>query len=221
MSKREIVLDTETTGLEPTQGHKLIEIACVEIIDFTPTGKTFHSYINPQRDIPREATAVHGIVLEKLLDKPVFAKIADDFLEFIGESRLIIHNAKFDMKFINHELKLLNKEILAMERVFCTLDESRKRFPGSQANLDALCKRFNIDNSLRIKHGALLDANLLAKIYALLMSGNQASLALNTKKSTINDNTTDKVKKIYPYRSFKPTEDELKSHEEFMKKIKK
>ncbi len=173
---REIVLDTETTGLDPLQGHRLVEIGCVELVNHFPTGKTWHEYFNPGRDMPEEAFKVHGISSEFLADKPIFEELADAFLEFIGDSRLIIHNAPFDMKFLNFELKLVNRPLLSMDRVLDTLAVARRKFPGGQNNLDALCRRFKIDNSNRTLHGALLDSQLLAEVYIELIGGRQPDM---------------------------------------------
>ncbi len=175
---REIVLDTETTGFDPESGDRLVEIGCLEIVNYVPTGRTFHRYCNPERDMPEGAFAVHGLSISFLEKHPVFEAIADEFLEFIGDARLVIHNADFDMRFLNAELKRCNRPTLAKERALCTVILSRRKFPGAQASLDALCKRFEIDNSHRTKHGALLDAELLADVYLELMGGRQAGLEL-------------------------------------------
>lgn len=175
---REIILDTETTGLEPTQGHRLVEIGCVEMVHKIRTGKTFHTYLNPERDVPAEAQRVHGLSTSFLLDKPLFEEVAGALIAFIGDARLVIHNAIFDMKFVNHELTKINFPTLSMERVTDTLAIARKKYPGAQNNLDALCRRFNIDLSARTKHGALLDAELLADIYIELCGGKQVMLDL-------------------------------------------
>lgn len=180
---REIVLDTETTGMEPAEGHKLVEIGCLELINHMPTGKTWHHYINPERDIPAEATAVHGITIEAVRKKPVFSQLFTDFLDFIGDSRLVIHNAEFDMKFINAELSKVGAQKILMTRVTDTLTMARKKFPGSPANLDALCRRFGVDNSGREFHGALLDAQLLAEVYLELLGGRQHGLGLASESA--------------------------------------
>ena len=177
---REVVLDTETTGLDPAQGDRVIEIGCVELINFIPSGKTFHELIHPERDIPEEAAAIHGIRLEQLEGKPVFAGIMQSFLDFIGDDKLIIHNASFDVKFLNAELKRQEKPPIEMNRVLDTVQLARRKFPGSPASLDALCKRFQIDLSSRTKHGALLDSELLARVYLELVGGHQAPLDLAT-----------------------------------------
>ena len=175
---REIVLDTETTGLDPDSGDRIVEIGAVEILNHVPTGQVFHQYINPERDMPQEAFAVHGLSSAFLADKPVFAKIAQDFLDFVGEAQLVIHNAAFDMKFINAELGWQKMPAIPWARAVDTLDMARRRFPGAQNSLDALCRRFNVDNSGREKHGALLDSELLAEVYLELMGGRQPDLTL-------------------------------------------
>ncbi|PJB72119.1 MAG: DNA polymerase III subunit epsilon [Alphaproteobacteria bacterium CG_4_9_14_3_um_filter_47_13] len=176
---REIVLDTETTGLEPSEGHRLVEIGCVELENQVPTGKHYHQYINPERDVPAEAAAVHGLTTDILKDKPVFTEIYTDFLDFVGEDRLVIHNAPFDMKFLNAELKLVGHAPLSFKRVSDSLVTARALFPGSPASLDALCRRFNIDLSSRDLHGALLDAQLLAEVWLEMMGGRQHGLGLD------------------------------------------
>ena len=175
---REIVLDTETTGMEPSEGDRLVEIGCVEIENYIPTGRTYHQYINPERDVPAEAVAVHGLTEDFLKDKPVFSQVFDEFLDFIKGARLVIHNAEFDMKFINAELKTVGFPSIPMKDVTDTLKMAREKFPGSPANLDALCRRFGIDNTERTLHGALLDAELLAEVYLELLGGRQRGLEL-------------------------------------------
>lgn len=179
---REIVLDTETTGLDPRQGHRLVELGCIELINHIPTGRTLHHYLNPDREIEEEALAVHGLSMDKLRDMPRFAEIAGDFLDFIASDRLVIHNAEFDVGFLNAELALLGLPPIAMERATCTVKLTRRKFPGAPANLDALCRRFGIDNSSRTLHGALLDAQLLAECYVELLGGRQHGLALATER---------------------------------------
>lgn len=178
---REIVLDTETTGLDPYADHRLVEIGCIELINHMPTGQQYHQYINPQRPMPKEAFDVHGLGDDFLKDQPVFAEIVDDFLEFIGDdSLLVIHNAAFDMKFLNAELEWLSKPKIAMNRAIDTVQMARKKFPGSPVSLDALCRRFKIDNSNRTLHGALLDSDLLALVYLELLGGRQHGLLLDS-----------------------------------------
>lgn len=173
---REIVLDTETTGLDPAQGHRIVEIGCVELLNAIPTGQTFHVYIHPDRDMPEEAFRVHGISLEFLSGKPFFAEIGAAFLEFVGEAKLVAHNAEFDVRFLNAELARLDLAPIAAERVIDTLALARRKFPGASNSLDALCARFGVDASRRTKHGALLDAEILAEVYAELCGGRQAAL---------------------------------------------
>ena len=176
---REIVMDTETTGLDPTDGHRVVEIGAVELVNHLPTGRTYHQYVNPERPMPADAFRVHGLGDDFLIDKPVFARIADGFLDFIGEARLVIHNAAFDMAMLNAEFARLGRPILPMTRALDTVELARRRFPGAQVNLDALCKRFGIDNSARERHGALLDSELLAEVYLELLGGRQRGFALD------------------------------------------
>jgi DNA polymerase-3 subunit epsilon len=175
---REIVLDTETTGLDPMRGDRLVEIGCIELLNSIPSGQTFHRYLNPQRDIPAEAFAVHGLSAEFLADKPLFADVVEDFLAFLGDAPLIIHNASFDVGFINAELDRCGRSGLARERLVDTLMLARRKFVGVRNSLDDLCARFGINNSKRIKHGALLDAELLAEVYLELIEARQAKLGL-------------------------------------------
>ncbi|MDB5641805.1 MAG: polymerase subunit epsilon [Hyphomicrobiales bacterium] len=175
---REIVLDTETTGLDPSTGDRIVEIACVEIVNTVPTGETFHVFIDPQRDMPEEAFRVHGLSTDFLRGKPLFDEIADAFMTFIGDAPLVIHNAEFDMRFINAELQRCKRAPLLMDRVIDTLGLARRKHPGSPNSLDALCARYRIDNSRRTKHGALLDSELLAEVYVELVGGRQAALVL-------------------------------------------
>ncbi len=174
---REIVLDTETTGLDPVDGHRIVEIACIELFNHLPTRREFHRYVNPERDVPAEALAVHGLTAEFLATHPPFAAVADELLAFIGDDRVIIHNAEFDLKFINAELQRLGRPLFAGEHED-TLTLARKRFPGAQTNLDALCRRFGIDLSARTKHSAKLDCQLLASVYLELIGGRQPGLDL-------------------------------------------
>lgn len=183
---REIILDTETTGLDPARGDRIVEIGAVELLNHLPTGRTFHVYINPERDMPKEAEAVHGLSSAFLRDKPVFAAVAQDFLDFIGDAVLIIHNASFDMAFINAELGFLRLPSIPPERVVDTLHIARQKHPGAANSLDALCRRYGVDNSKRTKHGALLDSELLAEVYLELIGGRQTALVLEatvTKKA--------------------------------------
>ena len=175
---REIVLDTETTGLDPYQGHRLIEVGCIELVNRFPTGQTFHRYLNPQRDVPAEAFAVHGLSLEFLKDKSLFADIAAELMDFIGDAPLVAHNASFDLGFLNAELERVSLPAIARERLVDTLLLARRKYPGGSNRLDDLCQRFGIDNSRRTKHGALLDAELLAEVYLELIGARQAQLGL-------------------------------------------
>ena len=176
---REIVLDTETTGFEPTEGHRIVEIGAVELFNHLPTGNTYHQYINPERMMPKEACEVHGLGDEFLRKQPVFRAIGQAFLDFIGDSQLVIHNAAFDMKFLNHELKTVGLPEIPYPRATDTLMIARRKFPGSPASLDALCRRFGVDNSAREKHGALLDSEILAEVYLELVGGRQPDFGLN------------------------------------------
>ncbi|OYW61521.1 MAG: DNA polymerase III subunit epsilon [Rhodobacterales bacterium 12-65-15] len=177
---REIVLDTETTGLEPGEGHRIVEIGAVELINHMPTGRTYHQYLNPERAMPKEAFEVHGLGDDFLRNQPVFAKVGQAFLDFIGEAQLVIHNAAFDLKFLNHELGRVGLPTIPPARATDTVMIARSRFPGSPASLDALCRRFGIDNSMREKHGALLDSEILAEVYLELIGGRQPDLVLST-----------------------------------------
>ena len=181
---REIVFDTETTGLDPLKGDRLIEIGCVELLNSIPTGQTFHVYLDPQRDMPDEAFAVHGLSREFLTGKPLFEAVAADFLAFIADARLVAHNAEFDMRFINAELARIGRPAIGMERVVDTLALARRRHPGAPNSLDALCARYRIDNSRRTKHGALLDSEILAEVYAELCGGRQTTLGLAAEAVT-------------------------------------
>lgn len=182
---REIVLDTETTGLDPFQGHRIVEIGCVELINRIPSGATYHTYLNPERDMPPEAEAVHGLTQAFLADKPLFAEVADELLKFLADATLVIHNAGFDLAFLNAELDRCKRPILTRERSIDTLTLARRRHPGGPNRLDDLCARYGIDNSRRTKHGALLDAELLAEVYAELAGGRQARLRLVEETATI------------------------------------
>lgn len=184
---REIVLDTETTGLDPLRGDRLVEIGCVEMVNRFVTGRVFHRYMNPERAMPAEAFAVHGLSDSFLADKPLFKDVAEEFLAFIGEDALVIHNASFDTGFINAELKRVGRQPLAPDRIIDTLMMARRRHPGQQNSLDALCARYGINNAHRTKHGALLDAEILAEIYAELTGGKQSSLGLGDFASALRD----------------------------------
>lgn len=180
---REIVLDTETTGLDPAEGHRIIEIACLELINHVRTGVTFQRYVNPEREMPDDALEVHGITAAFLADKPRFAEVAEDLLAFLGAAPLVIHNAEFDLRFLNAELARFGSPPLPPERAIDTLLLARRRFPGAQASLDALCRRFEIDTSARAKHGALVDCHLLAQVYLELLGGRQPTLGLAAELS--------------------------------------
>ncbi|MDG1691513.1 MAG: DNA polymerase III subunit epsilon [Alphaproteobacteria bacterium] len=179
---REIVFDTETTGLSPKNGDRVVEIGCLELFNRLPTGETFHVYLNPERDMPSEAEAVHGLSESFLADKPLFAEVADAFLAFVGDAALIAHNASFDMRFVNAELTACGRPDLSEHEVIDTLAMARKKFPGSPASLDALCKRFNVDTSNRELHGALIDSELLAGVYLELMGGRQTGMIFEKKQ---------------------------------------
>lgn len=222
---REIALDTETTGLDPTSGHRVVEIGCVEMEGHIRTGNHFHTYINPERDMPREAENIHGLSGKFLSDKPVFRTIARAFLEFIGDAPLVIHNAAFDLKFLNYELNTLDLPLINATRATDTVLIARKMFPGSPANLDALCKRFAIDTSARTKHGALLDAELLADVYLELNGGRQSSLLgqpAATPPSPIPNPQSLEFRghTALPSRSFPPSSEELAAHKVMLEKLK-
>ena len=175
---REIVFDTETTGFEPADGHRIVEIGCVELMDHFPTGRTLQFYLNPERDIPIESQRVHGLSAEFLADKALFAHVVDEFLEFLGDSPLVIHNASFDIKFINAELKRCGRDPIPLARAVDTIEIAKRKFPGARYSLDELCKRFSVDLTARTKHGALLDAQLTAEVYLELVGGRQRGLML-------------------------------------------
>ncbi len=217
--KREIVLDTETTGLDPATGHRIVEIGCVELMGGVRTGKEFHTYLNPERDMPEEAERVHGISAKFLADKPVFAEKVDDFLEFLQDSPLVIHNAGFDMRFINAELAKLGFGPIPMERAVDTVLIARKKFPGSPASLDALCKRFNIDLSGRDKHGALLDAQLLADVYLELLGGRQAMMLLEEEVEAVSLKVAATSRVQRAPREFAIPEEELAAHGAMVEKL--
>ncbi len=225
MGIREISLDTETTGLDPYAGHRVVEIGCVEMIDHVRTENHFHVYCNPERDMPMEAERIHGISAEFLSDKPLFRTIAKSLVEFLGDSPLVIHNASFDMKFLNAELERAGFPLLPSARAIDTVTLARRMFPGSPANLDALCKRFNIDNAHRVKHGALLDAELLADVYLELKGGRQSSLGLQAEGSSkkAGDPHAAPINALHgdavPPRTFAPSEDELRAHKQLIDTI--
>ncbi len=178
---REVVIDTETTGLSPADGHRLVEIGAVEIAHQTPTGRVFHRLVNPERDVPEDAVRVHGHTAEALSDKPVFAALVEDFLAFVGDAPLVIHNAEFDIRFLNAELDRLGRAPIGLDRVIDTLALARRKHPGQQNSLDALCDRYRIDRSRRVRHGALLDAEILVEVYSELTGGRQRSLSFDDR----------------------------------------
>ena len=222
---REVVLDTETTGLDPKNGHRIIEIGCVELINHLPTGRHFHRYINPQRDVEPEASKVSGLTTEFLKSHPIFVKVVDEFLEFIGDDVLVIHNASFDMGFINAELDRLCRPLIPQSRAIDTLKIARQKFPGSPVSLDALCRRFAVDLSSRTKHGALIDSELLAQVYLELIGDRQKSMTLQSKEEggfgSITSN--DLLNRQRPYRAsrnFQVPPQDLVKHQEFISHIK-
>tara|TARA_B100001123_G_C14949901_1_gene883225 strand:- start:78 stop:749 length:672 start_codon:yes stop_codon:yes gene_type:complete len=212
---REIVLDTETTGLDPSEGHRVVEIGCIELINQIPTGEAFHTYLNPERSMTHDAFAVHGLDGEFLAKQPLFADVADAFVDFVGRSALVIHNASFDLKFINSELRLADRAGLEVEKVIDTLEMARHKFPGAPASLDALCRRFGIDNSDRTKHGALLDAELLSCVYVELIGGRQPALGLRQEPELSGAEVADQIG-ARPPRPHAPTSQELKAHASFV-----
>ena len=215
---REIVLDTETTGLDPKMGHRLVEIGAVELINHTPTGVNYQTYINPERDVDPGAQGIHGLTNEFLKQHPAFGDISAEFMSFLSDSTLIIHNAPFDLAFINMELNRLGVAPISSERVIDTLVLARKKFPGAQANLDALCRRFAIENRHRELHGALVDAALLADVYIELIGGKEPTLGLSAKKSKM---VADDTARVYQNpRSFPVSEEELELHRAFVETLK-
>ena len=213
---REVVLDTETTGLDPRSGHRIVEIGCVELINHMATGKNFHKYLNPERDIPEQASVIHGLTEEFLSSQPVFADIAEEFEAFIGDSTLVIHNAEFDLGFINAEREKISQPPIAPDRAIDTVSLARRKFPGAKANLDALCRRFKIDNSDRSLHGALKDARLLAEVYLELIGGRQQNLGLSAEERKIVEAAE---KNRRPPRPHAPTDAEQLAHAQFIEKL--
>lgn len=229
MSGREIVLDTETTGMDPVTGDRIVEIGCVELQGHVPTGRTLHLYLNPERDVPAGAVAVHGLTTEFLKKQPVFAEVVDQFIDFIAGDMLVIHNAEFDVKFLNAELKTLGFPALQPHRVLDTLKMARQKFPGSPASLDALCRRFNIDLSSRTLHGALLDSQLLAEVYLELLGGRQQGLILDTQggmtqaadsAATTTSLTPQSGAAMRPARPHHATEAEILAHSAMLEQLK-
>ena len=223
---REIALDTETTGLDPASGHRVVEIGCVEMHGHIRTGNHFHTYLNPEREMPREAENIHGLSGAFLADKPLFKTVARSFLEFIGDDPLIIHNASFDLKFLNAELNALDLPLIEFARATDTVLIARRMFPGSPANLDALCKRFSIDTSARTKHGALLDAELLADVYLELKGGRQSTLLSKPTTESSEEPVATASDVVFvghtsiPTRHFSPTLEELAAHKAMIEKLK-
>ena len=218
---REIVFDTETTGFDPTTGDKLVEIGAVELINHIPTGRTYHQYINPEREVPEEVVKVHGLTTEFLKDFPVFADVAQDWVDFVGEDGILVaHNATFDMKFINYELNKLGYQGYDWNRVVDTLEIAKNKFPGQRNNLDVLCKRFGIDNSARTFHGALLDAQLLAEVYLELLGGSEPTMDLSAsvKKSKKEDINIIKTRVYREPRLFDILESDIENHKSFLEK---
>jgi DNA polymerase III subunit epsilon len=221
---REIVLDTETTGFEPSEGHRIVEIGAVELLNHMPTGRSYHQYINPERAMPKEAFDVHGLGDDFLRDKPVFARIADAFLTFIADAPLVIHNAGFDMKFLNAEFAAIGQPALPMQRAIDTVMMARKKYPGSPASLDALCRRFGVDNTAREKHGALLDSELLAEVYLELIGGRQPDFGLSGPQTSKQTDSAEAVPEWRPAPRAQPlpsrlTADESAAHAAFIAKI--
>lgn len=218
---REIVLDTETTGLDPSQGHRVVEIGCVELINHVPTGRTWQTYFNPEREMPTEAAIVHGLKDEFLAKQPLFAEKADLFLEFIADAPLVAHNASFDIAFVNAELKQHGYDPLLNDRVIDTLPMARKMFPGAPASLDALCKRFGVDTTGRQLHGALLDARLLAEVYLELRGGRQPDLAMDAAAVVVEEQIVEeRTRTFLEPRVHAPSEEEHAAHEAFLAQIK-
>lgn len=220
---REIIFDTETTGFDPNSGDRIVEIGCLEIINGMPTGESYQQYVNPEREVPASAAKVHGLTAEFLVDHPLFADVAEAFLEFIGDSPLVAHNADFDRKFINWELEKAGFKPVAATRMIDTLVIARSKFPGAQNSLDALCKRFGVENSHRSLHGALLDCELLSGVYLELNGGRQAGLELLPGKAPAGSGAgeqADKAPKTRERRSFPPSEEELATHADFFNKLK-
>ena len=213
---KEVVLDTETTGLAVKDGHRIVEIGCIEIENLIPTQKKFHCYLNPERKVSEKALEIHGYTDNFLVDKKKFNEIADDFLEFIKEKKLIIHNAEFDLSHINNELNIIGKKPILKESVIDTLELARNKYPGSSISLDALCKRFRIDNSRRTKHTALIDCELLTKVYINLIDQKEPRLNFNNKENIINDeNFNQKIE--HSKKIVFPSEEEIQLHKKFIK----
>lgn len=230
---REVIFDTETTGLDPKTGDRMVEIGCVEMIDRVETGESYHAYYNPERDMPAAAEAVHGLSADFLSGKPLFSETADELLEFLGDAPLVAHNANFDFGFLNKELELIGRETISMDRMVDTVAIARKKHPGAKLSLDALCTRYGVDRSHRVKHGALLDAELLAQVYVELKGGRQIGLELASETQATNasghngaDQTTStsaqapQNKPRREPRAHAPNADELARHQDFVSGIK-
>mgnify|MGYP006142290315 CR=1 FL=1 len=214
----EIFLDTETTGLSVNDGHRIVEIACIETQDLTATKRIFHKIINPKRDVPDGAFKIHGFSTDFLKNKETFNEVADEFLEFIKDKKIIIHNAAFDLGFLNFQLKLIRKNEIKKDSIVDSLEVARGKFPGSSNTLDALCKRFNVDLSRRIKHNALLDCELLREVYINLLDAKEPKLSFSHENLKTNLENTTNSKKDYSKIIVKPTNEELESHKNFLKK---
>lgn len=218
---REIILDTETTGLDPYAGHRIVEIGCVELINLVPTGKIYHQYINPERNMPMEAFNVHGLSNEFLANHPKFQDVVLDFLTFIGDnSKIVIHNASFDMKFLDWEMERTGHSLIDRSRIIDTLEIARKQNPGGRNSLDALCKRYGVNNSHREYHGALLDSQLLADVYLYLKGGRQPTFILQEEDAQVSEATVEHSPVEFAYRSFTPSENETTQHGNLITKIK-
>ena len=218
---KRIALDIETTGLNPTQGHRIVEIGCVELENNYPTGNYFQQYINPNRKMPEDAFKIHGLTDEFLSDKPSFLLVADKFLDFIKGSELVIHNAKFDLGFLNYELELASKKPLLEFKVIDTLLVARKIFPGAANNLDSLCRRYDVDVARRKKHGALLDAELLADVFLEMNGGRQQNMGLESRKSNVKEKVMLNKEFLYSKKIITPDNKEMQSHDEILKSLKK
>jgi DNA polymerase-3 subunit epsilon len=216
---REIVFDTETTGLDPSTGDRLVEIGCIELLNRFPTGNTFHRYINPERDMPEAAFKVHGLSVEFLSDKPLFVHIVEELVEFLGDAPLVAHNAMFDLGFLNAELKRAGKEIVARERLVDTLMLARRKHPGASNKLDDLCLRYKVDNSKRTKHGALLDAELLAEVYIEMTGARQATLGLASLSAGLERGRAGAVRQRPVPLTTRLTAEELERHRAFIGKM--
>jgi DNA polymerase-3 subunit epsilon len=224
---REIVFDTETTGVNPATGDRMVEIGCVELVNRCPTGREYHAYFNPERAMPSEAEAVHGLSSIFLADKPLFGERCEELLDFIADAPLIAHNASFDFGFLNHELERCGRDPVCLSRMICTVVLARSRHPGAKHSLDALCTRFGVDRTARVKHGALLDAQLLAQVYVELTGGRQIGLSLLAEAGQSNDSTTSRDaavaavrRPVRPARAHQASLDELAAHAQFIARMK-